>query len=103
MFEHAKSFRGIGLEGWDVSNVVTTNNMFYWANEFDCNLSRWNVSSVTDMTEMFAKTDTFEGVGLNNWNINQTANVTDVFCDATAMNSSYVMHWEFPADSMFCN
>ena len=53
MFLDCKSFKGKGLENWDVSNVISTRNMFYRCENLDCNLSNWDVSKVEDTTNMF--------------------------------------------------
>ena len=34
---------------WDVSNVTNMSSMFYYCKNFDCDLSNWDVSNVKDM------------------------------------------------------
>ena len=41
------------ISKWDVSNVENMNNMFYGCHEFDCNLNNWNVKKVKNMQYMF--------------------------------------------------
>ena len=37
----------------DVSNVVSIRNMFKYCENFNCDLSNWDVSKVKDMTNIF--------------------------------------------------
>ena len=38
---------------WNVSNVKNMSGMFNFCNQFNCDISSWNVSHVTDMSLMF--------------------------------------------------
>ena len=51
-FNGATSFNGT-ISGWDVSSVTDMGDMFYRALSFDQDISNWDVSSVTDMGNMF--------------------------------------------------
>lgn len=42
---------------WDVSNVTNMSKMFYYCKNFDCDLSNWDVSSVINMRDMFNDCD----------------------------------------------
>ena len=50
MFLDAVDFRGDGLGEWDVSSVKTMKEMFNGATNFIGNVSKWNTSSVVDMS-----------------------------------------------------
>lgn len=56
MFDGAESFRGTGLETWDVSNVNDTSCMFCDAILFDANLTEWDTSNIENITCMFYNT-----------------------------------------------
>lgn len=45
--------------------------MFHEASLFDANLSRWDVSNVTEVIQTFAGATSFQGVGVDRWNISQ--------------------------------
>nr|WP_086268878.1 DarT ssDNA thymidine ADP-ribosyltransferase family protein [Campylobacter sp. P0103] len=42
-----------GIESWDVSSVTNMSEMFAYCNNFSQPLNNWDVSSVTDMSGMF--------------------------------------------------
>ena len=52
MFEDCENFN-CDLSKWDVSNVLNMEYMFYNCKKFNCDLSSWNVSKVKDMSFMF--------------------------------------------------
>jgi len=67
MFNGATKFNGV-LSGpsWDVSKVITFNNMFYGAWAFSGDLSEWNVKAAKNMGQMFAMTRNFNS-DLSKW------------------------------------
>jgi surface protein len=52
MFNNASSFNG-DISSWDVSNVTNMSDMFFQATSFNGDISNWDVSNVTNMSEMF--------------------------------------------------
>ena len=58
-----------GIENWDVSSVTNMSYMFAYCTNFNQPLNSWNVSSVTSMSEMFAGCENFNQP-LDNWLIN---------------------------------
>ena len=53
--------------------------MFYNCKEFNCNLSKWNVHNVEDMSCMFCNCIKFEGKGLENWDVSKVENMCSTF------------------------
>ena len=58
MFMNAKSFNG-DISKWDVSSVSDMSRMFWAASLFNCDISKWDVSSVTGMDSMFKDASSF--------------------------------------------
>ena len=79
------SFNG-DISGWNVSSVTTMSNMFSSASAFNGDISGWNVSSVTDMSDMFHDASAFNW-NLNDWNVSSvTDHVRHVLTSASAFN-----------------
>ena len=52
----------IDISKWNVSNVTNMNYMFYGYKNFDCDLSDWDVSNVVSMISMFFNCDCNEAI-----------------------------------------
>ena len=79
---------------WDVSNVTNMSAMFYCCVNFNCNLSNWNVSNVTDMYSMFTACENFKGKGLENWDVSKVKDMNYMFnnCDKVSIPSWYKLY-----------
>ena len=69
----------IDISKWDVSNVTNMQQMFSSYKKFNCDLSNWDVSNVTDMASMFTACENFEGKGLDKWNTENARNMSYMF------------------------
>jgi surface protein len=70
---------------WDVSSVTNMINMFYFAENFNQPLDSWDVSSVTSMTSMFYQAENFNQP-LNSWNVLNVMDQKGVFSHAKKFN-----------------
>lgn len=61
-----KNFNG-DISKWDVSNVVDMSNMFAGCKKFNGDLSEWDVSNVKTMQGMFKGCSNFEAIGIDSW------------------------------------
>ena len=73
----------IGL--WDVSGVTDMSNLFKDKSEFNDDISKWDVSNVTDMSGMFSFTESFNQP-LNSWNVSNVTNMEGMFGVAESFN-----------------
>ena len=72
------------INGWDVSSVTDMSNMFESAWYFNQPLDRWNVSSVTDMSRMFGSSGFNQP--LDGWDVGSVTTMEDMFTAATEFN-----------------
>ena len=75
--------------------------MFYNCGNFDCDLSKWDVSKVENMYTMFEGCSKFKGKGLENWNVSKVENISYMFfdcinfdCDLSNWNVNNVKNME---------
>ena len=71
----------------DTSNVTDMRQMFYFAMNFNQDISGWDTSSVTTMEYMFMGAKSFNQP-IGKWNVsNVTADMTFMFCSAASSGS----------------
>lgn len=66
------------ISRWDVSNVTNMKKAFNGANLFNQPLDGWDVSKVTNMEQMFYQATQFNQP-LNTWNMSRVEDVSDMF------------------------
>ena len=69
----------IDISKWNMSNVTDTRGMFYDCKNFDCDLSEWDISNVKNMNIMFSGCENFKGEGLENWDVSHVENMNGMF------------------------
>ena len=65
------------ISGWNVSNVTDMSNMFRYS-KFNGDISKWNVSNVTNMNQMFSRSK-FNRRNISKWNVNKVKDMEDMF------------------------
>ena len=55
--EAMQTYGNISL--WDTSLITDMSELFFWKSRFNDNISKWDVSNVTDMSYMFYGCDDF--------------------------------------------
>ena len=73
------------ISSWDVSAVTNMSNLFDNRNTFNEDISNWDVSNVTDMSYMFHHAESFN-YNLNSWDVSSVINMDKMFEDARAFN-----------------
>ena len=83
----------INVSKWNVSNVTNMYNMFYNCEDFNCDLSNWDVSKVINMTNMFYDCKKFEGKGLENWDVSKVEIMESMFFGCKNFNCN-LYNWD---------
>ena len=79
------------ISSWDVSNVTDISGMFA-ATAFNQPIGNWDVSSVTDMRSMFAYADTFNQP-IGDWDVSSVTDMRVMFGFATSFNQP-IGNWD---------
>ena len=66
---------------WDVSQVTDMSNIFNALDDFNYELSKWDVSRVTDMGGMFAEAKSFNQ-DLSKWDVSRVTDMQRMFNEA---------------------
>lgn len=82
----------INISNWDVSNVTNMSNMFSGCTYFNHSLNDWDVSNVIDMSNMFLDCSFFNKP-LNKWNVSNVKDTSGMFKNCTFFNSS-LANWQ---------
>jgi surface protein len=78
------------INSWDVSAITDMSNLFAGKAAFNSNINSWNVSNVTNMSGMFFIAMTFDQP-LNSWNVSNVTNMSIMFNTAYAFNQNIRM------------
>jgi len=85
----ARAFQGssfnASINAWDMSGVTNMSQMFADANYFNQPLNYWDVSNVTDMNAMFRGSLTFNQP-INSWNVSNVVDMNTMFAYSNMFN-----------------
>jgi surface protein len=70
---------------WNVSNVTNMGFMFYGCKKFNCDLSKWNVSKVDNMYCMFFRCIKFNS-DISQWDVSNVTDMYGMFCECGRFN-----------------
>ena len=88
-------FKYIDISDWDVSNVKTMKQMFYWCKKLKSvgDISKWNVSKVTNMLHMFYECNELEFIGdLSKWDVSNVTDMMGMFRYCKSFNQN-ISNW----------
>ncbi|MCH8568370.1 MAG: BspA family leucine-rich repeat surface protein [Balneolales bacterium] len=73
------------ISSWDVGSVTNMSTMFQIATQFNGDISSWDVGNVTNMSFMFIFTFAFNQ-DIGDWDVSSVTNMASMFNDADAFN-----------------
>ena len=85
-FDYVLSKYNYNVSKWDVSNVTNMESMFWGCENFNSDLSKWNVSNVKDMSFMFYGCKNFNS-DLSNWDVSSVTDMCSMFNCCMSFNS----------------
>jgi surface protein len=86
MFKETENFQG-DLSKWDVSKVIDMSWLFASSRSFNSDISNWNVSQVEDMNHMFFYAESFN-MPISNWNVSRVKDMESMFGSSYSFNQS---------------
>ena len=87
---YGTNFNG-DISKWNVSNVTNMEGMFRECKNFNGDISKWNVSNVTNMRSMFYECTNFNG-NIYKWNVSNVTNMSYMFSGCRSFNG-YISKW----------
>lgn len=86
--------QNVNLNWIDVSEITDMKNLFAHLEEFNGDISEWNTSKVTTMTGMFAYCHNFDG-NLSKWDVHNVKDMSNMFsvCGFTGENGD-INKWD---------
>jgi len=80
------------ISTWDVSQVTDMSNLFQNKTTFNGDISAWDVSNVTDMELMFKGASSFNQ-DLSSWDVSSVTNMRSMFRDIGSNFNSDISSW----------
>ena len=91
MFTDASSFNS-DISKWDVSKVTDMVAMFGSAKSFNSDISKWDVSRVTNMEDMFSGASSFNS-DISKWDVFRVINMKEMFSEASSFSQTLCGAW----------
>ena len=85
-FEGASNMVYRANDAPDLSSVTDMSQMFFYAESFNGDISSWDVSGVTDMSDMFSAAVSFNS-DISSWNVSSVTDMSNMFDVASSFNS----------------
>ena len=73
------------INTWDVSAITDMSQLFSFKSTFNSNISNWNVSNVTVMSQMFWRATSFNQ-DISGWNVSNVTDMRSMFDTASSFN-----------------
>lgn len=87
-FYNLKSSKIDNIGNWDTSNIKNAEQAFYYAQNFNQDLSRWKVTNINNMKQMFSNAKSYS-YSLDGWKIKSGVNTNKIFENAPKMKQHF--------------
>ncbi|MEE1897876.1 BspA family leucine-rich repeat surface protein [Flavobacterium rakeshii] len=92
MFKYVYGSLNETINNWDVSNITDMSEMFMDAQNFNYPINNWDVSNVTNMSSMFNNAVNFNQ-SINDWDTSSVTNMSGMFKNTHYFNSP-ISNWD---------
>lgn len=93
-FKYCKSFKGNGIEKWNVGKLISSWSMFLQCENFEGDVSSWRPYNLESCAEMFKCCPKFNS-DVSEWRIPKVTTVFDMFYKCINFKQD-LSHWELP-------
>jgi surface protein len=90
MFDNCSSLTTLDVSNWDTSSVTTMSDMFRGCSSLTTlDVSNWNVSKVTNMSSMFYGCSLLTTLDVSNWDVSNVNYMNNMFSNTPLDTASY--------------
>lgn len=95
LFSHCELLEGeLDLSHWDTSKVTDMSNMFYCCQKLgNVIMSSWNTGNVTNMSGLFSWCEKLEGLDIGKWDTHNVEDMSYMFCFCPGLTQVEVNKW----------
>lgn len=88
LFRNAIFLKNINISNFDTSEATNMTDMFYGCRSLkSLDLSNWDTSKVTSMESSFAECDNLVSLDISNWDTSNVTSMADMFRNSTKINT----------------
>ena len=94
LFDSYRHVKEMNLENFDVSNVTDMTDMFYMCESMETlNVSSWNTANVTSIRNIFSWCTNLKNLDVSRWNTSKMKDISSAFAYCRALRSLDVSGW----------
>lgn len=89
------TLKQINVSNWDTSNVTNMSNTFSYCESLtSVDVSKWNTSKVRDMASMFSGCGTLQSIDVSKWNTSSVTDINGMFFGCRSLTSLNISNWD---------
>lgn len=106
MFSNCQSLAFLDVNNWDMISGYSLNNMFAYSGITDIDLSKWNTSNITNLSNLFFECTRLKQIDLHTWNTESVSTCYWLFRGCSSLEFINIDGWNtcnvYDMDRMFC-
>lgn len=105
MFSNCKSVSSLEINDWNMISGYSLNNMFAYSGITDIDLSKWNTSNITNLSNLFFECTRLKQIDLHTWNTKSVSTCYWLFRGCSSLEFINIDGWNtcnvYDMDRMF--